>query len=194
VSITYEEELTVFLNNIEIAARTYYYYLNLNDTDNKDPNYFLLMRNNVAFWKLFNQTSLVTIFIYLGKIFDTNKSSHSIEKLINRYAKQEKSKNAKLKEKISKLQNEWGSIEPIRDAVVAHDEKYRHEKKGPLPSKIKLKTIKIMINKLLFIACFLRNASLPENSYDFTLRPKSINANAKKEIKKLLAQLYNDDR
>lgn len=190
---TYNDELTVFSNNIHLTAKAFYYYLYLSKIDKIDVMIHLAMQNNAAFWNLFRHTSLITIFIYLGKIFDKPTKSHKLDDLMKSLEKEcflDDKEIKNLNAKVTNIKSRWEKIQPVRHAVIAHDERKRHQGAQSVPSKIQNETIKYIVDELLLICDFLVNKSLASDEFDSTGKPDAIANRAKKEVEKLL-DLYS---
>ncbi len=197
MSLCYEDELNVFLKNIQTAAKTFYVYACFLDLHKKDPKKVLLIQTDAYFWGLYIHTSLVTIFIYLSKNFDKPRSAHKLSNLMEIIKKDNilnQNELGELQKKIDLAEEEWNKIKSIRDAIIVHDERNRDPNKPPVPDKIEHEILRTIIDELLWVADFLRNKALPDNHYDFTLRPVSIKSKAKEEMKKLLDRLYCNDQ
>jgi hypothetical protein len=92
----YEQEFQIFASNINHAARSFYYHKEIQRQVYEDgikhqqlPNgYFQdskmyqALDANAQFWNDYKYSSLFYAIVTLGRIFDKNKKSHGIKRLI----------------------------------------------------------------------------------------------------------------
>ena len=79
----YKEHYRVFSQNVEIAARNLHYYLEIRRRALGNKKVLKALNISPRFWNDFNFISIQTVVIVLGKIFDSDPKSHSIDKTIN---------------------------------------------------------------------------------------------------------------
>lgn len=93
MSSDYEQEFKIFSSNVNQAARSLYYHIEINkqiyDNGQKQENgYFQYSKlyqavnANAQFWNDYKYSSIHYTVIILGRIFDRNKKSHGIRRLV----------------------------------------------------------------------------------------------------------------
>lgn len=109
----YEKEFNIFSNNINQAARSFYYHQeiqrqvyddamthqNMPDGHFQDSKMFQAMEANSRFWGDYKNSSIVFSIITLGKILDKNTNCHKVERLIIAACMSGLFKNEKLRER-----------------------------------------------------------------------------------------------
>lgn len=120
----YEQEFQIFATNIRSAARSFYYHRELMHqvyTDGlkhqqlpngyfQDSKMYQAMNSNSQFWETYNFSSIFHTILTLGRIFDKDPRSHSINrlsKLIKRSCIFSKEELRKRKISESDNANEW---------------------------------------------------------------------------------------
>ena len=112
--MTYEKEFDIFSNNVGKAALTFHYHREFNERvyedspkqHNPQPNslqcskIFMGVDVNAGFWKAYSYSSIVCIIISLGRIFDDNKKSHGLCRMIKLAKKSNSFAKVKLRERV----------------------------------------------------------------------------------------------
>lgn len=107
----YEQEYQIFLSNINLAARSFYYHVELNRQiyrDGKRYKYFQYSKiyqavyANAQFWNDYKYSSVLTCIISLGRILDKPTNTHKVERLIEAAKKSGLFTNKKLRERKTK--------------------------------------------------------------------------------------------
>lgn len=99
--LEYEKEFEIFSRNVNQAARSFYYHQEIkkqiyDDCQKQENGYFQyselyqVINTNAQFWNDYEYSSLSYAIITLGRIFDKNKKSHGIRRLV-KLAKQSNS-------------------------------------------------------------------------------------------------------
>lgn len=89
----YEKEFQIFASNINQAARSFYYHQEIQrqiyeDCQKQENGYFQYSKlyqavdANAQFWNDYKYSSLLYTIVLLGRIFDKNKKSHGIRRLV----------------------------------------------------------------------------------------------------------------
>lgn len=89
----YEKEFQIFSNNVNQAARSFYYHTEIQkqvyeDCSKQENDYFQYSKMyqaidaNAQFWNDYKYSSLFHAIVTLGRIFDRNKKSHGIRRLV----------------------------------------------------------------------------------------------------------------
>lgn len=117
----YEQELEIFSSNINIAARAYYYYIEINNQVDQDGLYhqslegghfiyskkYQAMQANARFWNDYKYFTVQSLFICLGRIFTKdnckNNKSHCLDRLLKKIRNTDVFKKEKLKERKKNL-------------------------------------------------------------------------------------------
>lgn len=94
--MSYEEEFRIFSNNVNQAARSFHYHCEIKKQIHEDgihhekmggyfqdSKIFQAINENAQFWSDYIYSSISNTIIILGRIFDRNKNSHGIERLIS---------------------------------------------------------------------------------------------------------------
>lgn len=122
----YEKEFEIFSSNINQAARSFYYHIELNqqvyddgikhqkmpDGYFQDSKFYQAVDANAQFWMDYKHGSILFVVIVLGRIFDPNPNSYSINRLV-KSARESGFTNEKLRER--KIKGSDNSDEWIED-------------------------------------------------------------------------------
>jgi hypothetical protein len=120
----YEQEFQVYASNINQVARSFYYHKEIQqqvyedgvkhqelpEGHFQDSEMFQAMNANAQFWSDYKSSSLFYSIVILGRIFDKDKSSHGIKRLVKTARNSKLFTKEKLRErKISGSENahEW---------------------------------------------------------------------------------------
>jgi len=79
----YTEHYKAFSQNINFAARILHYYLHLSAMVQKETENYKALNETPRFWNDYNFIALQTVIIFLGKIFDSQKKTHNLTKLLD---------------------------------------------------------------------------------------------------------------
>lgn len=80
--MTYEKEFEVFSTNINGASRAFYYHTIINEKAAKNEDMLRALNSAALFWDDYRYFSILSVIIILGRVFDKNKRSHRLKKLI----------------------------------------------------------------------------------------------------------------
>ena len=78
----YSEHYKAFSENIGFAARILHYYLRAGALVKDENDHYKALNKNARFWNDYNFMALQTVIIFLGKIFDDQRRTHNLTKLI----------------------------------------------------------------------------------------------------------------
>lgn len=81
IGLDYEKELIVFQNNLNNAIRAFYYDVALYERVKDNTKEICLLNETPWFWNDFRHYTVMSVFIVLGRIFDKDTRSHSIDRL-----------------------------------------------------------------------------------------------------------------
>lgn len=182
----YEQEFQMFSSNINQAARSFYYHREIQwqvyedgikhqelpEGYFQDSIMFQAMNANAQFWNDYKYSSLFYAIVTLGRIFDKNKNSHGIKRLVKVAKSSELFTKEKLRErKVSGSENAHEWIETYMQSVTdIAPEDYYHFLRHVVEAKKLWNNVKDVRNKLYahqdVISAEKRSAILEKATYD----------------------------
>lgn len=97
----YEKEFSIFSSNIKLAANSFEYYKTLLSDYKNNKKVQEASNSHQNFWKNFEYSSFLVVIVTLGRIFDKDKESHSIYKLLNAIKNTDHFKKSSLKARLN---------------------------------------------------------------------------------------------
>ncbi|MEZ0226893.1 MAG: hypothetical protein ACAH83_20235 [Alphaproteobacteria bacterium] len=220
---TYTDQYKVFSENIVFAARALNYYLLIGKSASEDKKALDALNVTPRFWTDYNYMSVQTVIIFLGKIFDTRKDAHGIDKMLQSAEKnlhhfsklalrERKGDFSGIDEYISKAQELsiediramqqqadkakvlWAKIQPLRNKVFAHNEQaLTVEKRSDLYKQVKYSDLTEVVQILLNIYHGLEQAELNGRVPDFSKDYDGPKGVAEQQIADLILRLKGDE-
>lgn len=162
----FEREFNIFSSNINQAARSFYYHKEISRQVHEDglrhkellgghfqdSRIFEAVNANAQFWNDHKKVTIMYTIVALGKVFDENKASHGVKRLINLASKSDGFTKEKLRaRKIagSTNSNEWIDAYML-DVVELETSDYRNFLRlAAQTRKLWKKNIKSLRNKII---------------------------------------------
>lgn len=79
----FTRELEIFRTECEAAAKYFYGYLGIHELARRDKQVFDVLNRNAFFWNTVLSGLQTSAVITLGRIFDQDQQSHSLDRLIS---------------------------------------------------------------------------------------------------------------
>lgn len=79
----FDEELQAFENDVDVAIQCFYTWLTVDATARKSRKVYDMLNRNAGFWVLAMDSIHANSLIALGRIFDTDKRTHNVRRLLN---------------------------------------------------------------------------------------------------------------